>query len=383
MKKFKSARIRIFTVLFSVIFSVCIFTMTPSTPIRAEAADVIDWVVDLWNYVVNNTATKSGVGEVKDKIKELKDSISEESKKGVEAYYDEQKMEFEDDDVTPASAITSATEVMAEITNYLWAYVTIGFGSGDVMGYNFDAATFVNDNQGIVVIFRIFGYSLVLLFFAISLIDQTIKYEIFTLRGAVNIFGRLILSKFLIDASTTVCLLIISISQDLCGKILSENLENIIINPSITLETSNIWVIGPIVDGLIAIIMLIPIILVYLVVSVSTCLIACKLLLRSFELTMLTTVSPAFFACFSSNTTNPYFKNFIVTFLQCAFQIVFMAVVYYVGVDKLTINGGTDIEGFADLGKWVWNTTPNALITLAMAIMIVKPPKVLTGLIHA
>ena len=103
-----------------------------------------------------------------------------------------------------------------------------------------------------------------------------------------------------------------------------------------------------------------------------------KLLFRSFELTMLTAVSPAFFACISSTTTLPYFKNFISTFLQAALQIIFMAVVYVVGISKIEPTTITDI---ADVKAWFINLIPTVIILIAMTIMIIKPPRVLTGLI--
>ena len=45
---------------------------------------------------------------------------------------------------------------------------------------------------------RRFAYSLVLLFFAVNLVEQTIKYEIFTAKGALRIFGRLLVAKIII-----------------------------------------------------------------------------------------------------------------------------------------------------------------------------------------
>lgn len=77
--------------------------------------------------------------------------------------------------------------------------------------------------------------------------------------------------------------------------------------------------------------LIIPLMLINIVIFISTACIVVKLILRSFELSMLVAVSPAFFACYSSEITKPYFKNFILTFIQVAAQIVFMGIVYYIG----------------------------------------------------
>lgn len=400
MKKSKMKR-KIVSIFFSILFSICFITTAPISTIHAAATGENIWqdVIDIWNYVVNSGANKDDVNNVnknvdstKEKIDDLKNSIADESKKGIASFFDSQNTTA-DESVKAKSAASGYASAQEQMNEWLWGGILLGFKTGEIPlggddddSINFDTASFINDpNRGgrIANVFKIFGYSLVLLLFSVSLIDQTIKYEIFTLRGSVNIFGRLLLSKLIIDMATNICLLLISISQGLCNKILGE-LGNVLIvhSPQIETEASNLWIVGDIVDYLVMLLLQIPVQLILLTVLISGILIMIKLLLRSFELTMLTAVSPAFFACFSSQTTNQYFKNFITTFLQCSFQIIFMAVVYYVAITKLTIQ--TDnITTFADLGGWLVKVLPNAIIILAMAIMMVKPPKVLTGLIHA
>ena len=95
---------------------------------------------------------------------------------------------------------------------------------------------------------------------------------------------------------------------------------------------------------------------------------------------MLMVVSPAFFACASADVTKPYFKNFIINFIRCAFQIIFMAVVWVVVV-QWQINK-TTFGAYADLGSYIWNMVPNLFTMIAMTIIMIKPPKVLTSLIR-
>lgn len=378
-------RKRLVVFLFACIFSVCIFTVTPKATVHA--ADIGTDIVDIWNELVNNTAKKTDVSGIGTKVDDVKKAIEGESKKGVASYFDDQKTTFSEGEQSPNDTIDNMAELQATVNNNLWDGIMAGFKGGEIQlgdeKINFDPKSFIETDGSLgktaYGFFIVLGYSLVLLFFSISLIDQTIKYEIFTLRGFVNIFGRLLISKAVIDISGWVCTTIITITQNLCNSILTKTVTtNLTDIPEIKVETSDLFIVGPIVDILIKAILCLPVTLIITIVFVSGLLIMIKLLLRSLELTMLTVVSPAFFACVSSNTTVPYFKNFITTFLQAALQIVFMAIVYLVAVDKLTID---DIDSIADVGGWVLRVFPNAIIVLAMAIMMVKPPRVLTGLI--
>lgn len=142
---------------------------------------------------------------------------------------------------------------------------------------------------------------------------------------------------------------------------------------------SDVWIVGVILDFLLVLLLLVPIILIVLPILISAIFIIVKLILRSLELALLICVSPAFFACYSSEITRPYFRNFITTFIQCAAQIVFMAVVYFVGVKWFA--SSTHVASATDAWTWFQNVIPNTLIVIAISIMMVRPPKVLTGLI--
>ncbi len=381
-QKIKQQSRRFITFLFTCFFSICIVV---HLPIQAKADKT---PTDLWNELINVCYGKiADVGNKVDTAKTaLEEEITDKTKQGIEDYFDDQTAEITNEALTIQASMDNQASAQEEMNQVLWGGIWAAFEGGEALGYDFDTTDFVTNparrGKDFQAIFIVFGYSLVLLFFAVSLIDQTIKYEIFTLRGAVNIFGRLLISKAIIDASSWVCTTIITISESICTRMLTLTGETAIISnmPHIKVETSDIFIIGPIVDFLIANIIALPVNLIFLIILISGALIMIKLLLRSFELTMLTVVSPAFFACVSSSTTVPYFKNFITTFLQAAFQIIFMAVVYFVAVEHITFQS-TDITNFAELATWLGKTLPNAIIVLAMAIMMVKPPRVLTGLI--
>lgn len=384
-KKKASSYQRVWALFVAALISVCaIIPMNASAKFWWEMNDD-EKQTAIWEQLINVITAKMST---KDQVDDVKEAIAGESEKGIESYYNNQKMTFEDDELNPNDTIDNMAEMQATVNNNLWSAIAVAFGGGTYKfgdeTINFDAKSFIETDGSVgktaYGIFVVFGYSIVLLFFAVSLIDQTIKYEIFTLRGAVGIFGRLIISKAIIDISGYACTTMITISQKLCGQILTTSITtNLTEIPQIEVVSSNLFIVGPIVDFFIKVVLCLPVALIMTVVFVSGLLIMVKLLLRSFELTMLTVVSPAFFACASSTTTTVYFKNFITTFLQAALQIVFMAVVYLVAVDKLTID---DITSFTDLGGWFIRVFPNAIIVLAMAIMMVKPPRVLTGLLR-
>ena len=150
--------------------------------------------------------------------------------------------------------------------------------------------------------------------------------------------------------------------------------------PTVKLGTSGIRVIGPIIDIIVTGILCLAISFVVFAVLISTGFVIIKLTLRSIELTLLVTVSPAFFACISSDITRPYFRNFILTFVQVSAQIIFMAVVLYIGTKHLQTQT-IEIDNIFKLFEWCGTVLPNVVLIISMCIMMVKPPRVLTNLI--
>lgn len=369
-----------------------VFLLVPNTVFADETgytiADVVQEIYDMQARDGADKASKEDIKTVRQDVDGVKTDISnvKSSVERVQETVDSIK-NIENVDKSITTKIFSLPEALLDATNKQWTHIAealtltnngskIPFGN---FSFTINPSKYAFDE--ITDTFKIFGYSLVLVFFAVNLIEMTIKYEIFTLKGAVNIFGRLLLSKVVIDMSANICLYILNVFSSLNQEINFKAISNIAGNmPIINLETSKLWVIGPIIDAILAIIIIIPMYLIFSIILSTTCGVLVKLILRSFELSMLIAVSPAFFACYSSETTKPYFKNFILTFIQVAAQIVFMAVVYYIGADHIT-SQTTNINSFADLATWFTNTIPNALIIIAMSIMMIKPPKVLTNLI--
>ncbi len=106
-----------------------------------------------------------------------------------------------------------------------------------------------------------------------------------------------------------------------------------------------------------------------------------KLVLRSIELALLMVISPAFFACLSTDVTKEYFKKFISVFIQVATQTLFMAIAMAVCSGHLNTKKQIDIGSYAEMAKAFIGISPTILIVIAMCVMMVKPPKVLTNLV--
>lgn len=383
----------IFSVL-TVLFSMCMLIPLMSyaddeydprnDPNRGEGFSAQDaWCyADDNRYIINDMQEQinSIDGDTKDKLGNIEDAVNNiDLKKDMDDYFNEKG---EENSKKPGDhPLNSYTNSVIKAIEDIWGLIPDYIKNEDKI---LDSYTLNIKGLKYSTIYGIFvnvGYSLVLLFFATNLIENTIKYEIFTLKGGAMLFGRLIISKVIIDLSGTICVYILNICTNISTAIFDKSgdmLEWSI--PTIgTVVKSDIWLVGPIVDKITAIILIIPVLIIAIAMIAAAAIIMVKLVLRALELSLLLIVSPAFFACYSSEVTKPYFKNFIMTFIQCALQIVFIAVVYYVGT-RFVVNATTP-ETFKDLCTWFVNRSQVAVITLAIAIMMVKPPKVLTNLI--
>lgn len=386
-------------------FSICM--IVPLTSVAISPADE-EYQFKLIKEAHNDGRyTYDNVNEIKDRVKQIQDKVngmgngaSQESieelkesvnninvEQGIEDFVNKKNEEL----AAENEAVEGETETNFTVTDSLFEALNLTWGAlPDLLSSSVDDPTWQitldpqkQYNGSFYAIFVTIGYSLVLVFFAANLIETTIKYEIFTLKGGVQIFGRLIVSKVIIDLSGKICIFILNICENICTKIM-ENASAVLkfSKPNVfsAVEKNTVWPIGPIIDVIVSLVIAIPIIIIILLMLVAVALIMIKLILRSIELSLLIIVSPAFFACYSSEITKPYFKNFILTFLQCSLQVVFMSIVYALSADWMTrINTASTAE---DIGAWIVAIIPNILIALAIAIMMIKPPKVLTSLVR-
>ena len=378
----------------TVLFSICMIV-----PLAVEAYtidDIYDGTqmdYEIWNYINNslmpaiesngngNGASQESVNNVQNSINNVQNSVNSiDVKKDMNDFFTEKSEKYYEDENRRDYPKTFLDGLIYTIQQ-CWGKVPnlINGSENSVWKISIDP-TKQNTFTGI---FKTIGYSLVLLFFAANLIENTIKYEIFTLKGGAMLFGRLIISKVVIDLSVTICTYILNICNNISAKILGKAQHTLEFSVPNIQDNSGIHdflpVIGPILDAIQSFYVLLPAVIIAIAMLAPALVIIFKLALRSIELSLLMIVSPAFFSCYSSEITKPYFNKFITTFLQCALQIVFMSVVYALSADWMT--DITNVEGTAEAWAWFVKVLPHALIALAFAIMMVKPPKVLTNLI--
>ena len=387
-------------VILTIVLAVSVFISFQPMPMTAYAGydeDTNKMVYDIWNYLVNSV--NNGVNGVKAQVNNL--DIEGKTSKGVEKFFNSKTTEENTSNIlddsfkfTEKSNDGKTTEkkglasLFISMANDQWKRVGKALKKGgDLSGTDsFNKNFSINSikSSKVINIFKTFGYSLVLVFFSVTLIESTIKYEIFTIKGGAMIFGRLLISKVVIDSSVNICGYILTeVSKLLTSMSNSMKANEFMMIPDVQIVASaksKLWILGPFVDLFISGIMMLPVIIIGLVAIICAGTIVIKLIFRSFELAMLMVVSPAFFACASADVTKPYFKNFIINFIRCAFQIIFMAVVWVVVV-QWQINK-TTFGTYADLGSYIWNMVPNLFTMIAMTIIMIKPPKVLTSLIR-
>lgn len=294
---------------------------------------------------------------------------------------------------TEEFSLIENTESQLDGANALWQMVGKVMGSGgdlsaanmpgDIqLGVNLSSFT-SSDASTISAFMKTLAYSLVLIFFSVNLIESTVKYEIVTLRGAVSFGGRLLVGKIVIDLSTTICLKVVGITEWICGNLVNVGgvASSEILNLSVgTSSTSSLWVIGKIIDFFNIITNIGPILIVVLIVVIISIAILIKLMIRNIQLAIMIIAAPPFFATLATDTTKHYFRNYITSFLQCALQVVFMCIVWYVGIYLLN-NHNISGDVFANLGANT-NFTRVLMIYIVMGIMICKPPKFLTNALN-
>lgn len=227
------------------------------------------------------------------------------------------------------------------------------------------------------VIFRPMGYSLCLLFIGISLFSTTIKYELMTFKGGAKIVAQVLFAKIWVDLSYKICEIIIKYNDEIVIKIL-DNMNQIsltIAEPDI--NPSKIWVIGPVIDWFNAFIDYIPLVIIAAVMFIAGAIISIKLMVRVLEITLMVIVSPPFFACLAGGeSTQRYFRNFIVNFVSIIIQTIFMSIVLLLGTSWWADMSSLKYTDF------IIQFLPNLGLIMVICVMMVKPPRVLKNLIN-
>ena len=131
---------------------------------------------------------------------------------------------------------------------------SIGGWFSSFSGVNIDTGTFSFNMESFVnqfsQIFVIFASSLLVILFGVNIIRTAIEYQLFTLKGAVTLFGRLFLAEVWIQLSTKICIMIVKIFNELMASIIAAlNVSGLLKTSSITFTAhrSGIYMVGEIV----------------------------------------------------------------------------------------------------------------------------------------
>jgi hypothetical protein len=257
-----------------------------------------------------------------------------------------------------------------------------GMGTTNPILYSLDYTAFANQFIGI---FTLFAYSFAVICIGLQLAESALTYELFSIKGGFKVAARCLLAKAMIDVSAWVCGQIVSLGGSMLVAVINKansfsggtltmgGLENV------QLPHSDIWFIGEVVDFVLGLVAMIPLLLLFLAVIIAVLAVFVKLAMRSFEIGMMITVSPMFFACFSGGeVTRQYMRKFIVQFLSVIMQVVFMALVYSATI--FWLQTAPEIEN-PTTWDWFLSVLPKSIILIAACIMMIKPPKALTSLI--
>lgn len=176
------------------------------------------------------------------------------------------------------------------IINTLGIYIKAGIDSP----WGFDLNGFVDL---FAPFFKTIGYGILVLLFGINLIHSAMQFELVNYKGVIKILVGLLLAKLWVDLSTDICIALIDTCTDIASSVFTSADEMIVFPSFDTLKSTDtgLWIIGELLNQLLDIVLLAPIIIVALAILIMCGLIMIKLMLRTFELALYCSVSPAFF----------------------------------------------------------------------------------------
>ena len=301
--------------------------------------------------------------------------------------YNQEEMKKDLEDLGKEDMAASAIGIFA------WAKGLVDWTQGIVNALGTSIKAGINnpwgfDLKGFIDLFAPFfktiGYGLLVLLFGINTIHSATQFELTNYKGVIKILVGLLLAKLWVDLSTDICIAIIDTCTDIASAVFT-NADEMIIFPSFdTLKSTNtgLWIIGELLDQILDIILLAPIIIVAVIILVICGLVMIKLMLRTFELALYCSVSPAFFVCLLGDATKGYFKRFIDGLLSSALSLVYMGIIYLAGsywCKVITMNN-VGVDSPMDVLVWLSSAMPKVLVVLAMGFLILKPPLALRQL---
>lgn len=352
---------------------------------------------------INNV--NNNINGVNNNINEVKDAVNNINvEQGVANYFEKEAESEEVKKVNNDSKeqMFNLAAGFIRVTNSLWSNIgkmlkgasdgNFEYYAGEINPVNltlnisdYGQDTINGTATGTYHIIKIFAYGLLLLFFSCSLVETTVKYEMVTFKGIITIVGRFVGAKLLVDNAGTICIKIMKIILEVVSKLVDNSTTASFIDQSklknlfyTACPNKTVPIIGPIVNFLFALVILIPFVLTVILMIITFFAIMIKITLWSVDMAVLVATSPMYIACWASDVTKQYFRSFIVSFIQCTAQLLYMSIVY--SIFKSFLNQYT--VAYNGFEEYLLSFAPISLITIAMAILMVKPPKVLSNLLR-
>lgn len=230
--------------------------------------------------------------------------------------------------------------------------------------------------------FQTVAYTLIVLLFGINFISQATQGELISIKGIIKMLGGILIAKIWVDLSVKICLGILSFTSSLTGQIVVKSTDITIFSVTVYPNCDcGLWLVGKVIDFFTNLLTLLPMLLCGAVVGICSIIVCCKLIMRTFEITLLTSISPVFFACLVGDATKAYFKRFVSEFLSAALSVLWMALIYVFALEWLQSLNLSVIDEWGDLGMYFGRSMPKVLIIVVMSVFMVKPPSIFKNLI--
>lgn len=200
---------RALIILFSAVCCFCmLFPIASYSSVRlsahaefteGDAETMYEWVRQIRNYIENNLGYDLNT----------QDGKIETIKSDIQTVKEQTDVDVNDD--TAATGIMKIPQAISDVTAHIWDTVLGTIASNDpatsTFIWNSETDPSKRDEKSysfnpldsaftdITHVFQLAAYSIVLIFFAVSIIEQSVKYEIFSMKGMLRIFGRLLVSN--------------------------------------------------------------------------------------------------------------------------------------------------------------------------------------------
>lgn len=247
----------------------------------------------------------------------------------------------------------------------------------------------------VVNILKPFAFAFAYLAWLVNVMSSAAKYELMTAKRGFQLLAGLVLIGLWINFSLNVCSALVNINSDMVNAVLTQTKEELSFGYQFkgkVAEKSGIWIIGWFVDLMNAIFNgeFVFYILISLAMAVVAIIVSIKLAMRYLKISCLACVSPLFFGFVVGEETRPYFKNFISEFINTVMETLYMAIVYVIGLNWYNHISGSVSQKMLDSvsaeSTFGSGSMPvmifRGVIIIAIGIMMIKPPRILTDLIR-